>query len=158
MIIPVVLAGGSGTRLWPLSRKLYPKQLLRLTNQYTMLQNTLMRLKDAAGMADPIVICNEQHRYLVSGQLADIGIRPAAVYLEPMGKNTAPAVAVAALKARAIDPQALIMILPADHLIRDTRKFHDAIETAAAEAEKGALITFGVVPDRPETEIGRAHV
>ena len=154
MIIPVILAGGSGTRLWPLSRKLYPKQLLKLTNQYTMLQNTLLRLKDAADMAEPIVICNVQHRYLVSEQLADMGIRPAALYLEPMGKNTAPAVAVAAVKARSIDPQALIMILPADHLIRDTRKFHDAIQAAAAEAEKGALITFGVVPDRPETGYG----
>ncbi len=154
MIIPVVLAGGSGTRLWPLSRKLCPKQLLKLTGDHTMLQNTLLRIKDAEGMADPIVICNEQHRYIVAEQLEAIGVRPAAVFLEPMGKNTAPAVAVAALKARAIDPKALIMVLPADHLISDQLEFYNAIKTAQAHAEKGALITFGVVPDKPETGYG----
>ena len=154
MIIPVILAGGSGTRLWPLSRQLYPKQMLKLTNAYTMFQNTVLRVEDVQGMAAPIVICNEKHRVIVDEQLKAIGTSPSAVFLEPMGRNTAPAVATAALKALAIDPEALIMILPADHLINDLGRFHEAIAAGAAYAANRSLITFGVIPDRPETGYG----
>lgn len=154
MIIPVILAGGSGTRLWPLSRQLHPKQMLKLTNRYTMLQNTLLRIKDVRDMVAPIVICNEKHRLLVAGQLKEIGVFPSAIFLEPVGRNTAPAVAVAALKAMSIDPDALIMILPADHLINDLAKFHNAIGAGGDYATAGSLITFGVIPDKPETGYG----
>ncbi|MFP4226841.1 MAG: mannose-1-phosphate guanylyltransferase/mannose-6-phosphate isomerase [Desulfobacterales bacterium] len=154
MIIPVILAGGSGTRLWPLSRKLYPKQMLKLTNEYTMFQNTLLRIQGVRDMAAPIVICNETHRLIVAEQLKSIGIAPSAVFLEPMGRNTAPAVAIAALKALAIDSEALIMILPADHLINNPDKFRQAIFAGADYAENGSLITFGVIPDKPETGYG----
>lgn len=154
MIVPVVLAGGSGTRLWPLSRQLFPKQLLKLTNSYTMLQNTILRLSGAGDMAQPILICNEKHRLDVSAQLSEIGIAPSAVFLEPVGRNTAPAVAVAALEAIAMDPEALILILPADHLISDREKFHEIVNAGAALAARGFLITFGVVPDKPETGYG----
>ena len=154
MIIPVILAGGSGTRLWPLSRKLYPKQMLKLTNEYTMFQNTLLRIQDVRDMAAPIVICNETHRLIVAEQLKAIGIEPSAIFLEPMGRNTAPAVAIGALKAIAIDSEALIMILPADHLINDPDKFRQAIAAGVDYAENGSLITFGVIPDKPETGYG----
>jgi mannose-1-phosphate guanylyltransferase/mannose-6-phosphate isomerase len=154
LIIPVILAGGSGTRLWPLSRKLLPKQLLALTGEQTMLQYTLMRIRGVSGMEEPVVICNEVHRHLIQEQLGAIDVRPAAVFLEPMGKNTAPAVAVAALKARAISEDAMILVLPADHLIARKSAFYSAIETASRHAEMGALTTFGVVPDRPETGYG----
>ncbi len=154
MIIPVILAGGSGTRLWPLSRQLYPKQMLKLTNDYTMFQNTLLRIQDVQGMAAPIVICNEKHRLIVAEQLKAIGISPSAIFLEPVGRNTAPAVAIAALKAISIDPEALIMILPADHLINDLGKFHQAIAAGADYAANGSLMTFGVIPDKPETGYG----
>ncbi len=154
MIVPVVLAGGSGTRLWPLSRQLYPKQLLRLTNSYTMLQNTILRLSGADDLAQPILICNEKHRLDVSAQVSEIGIVPSAVFLEPVGRNTAPAVAVAALQAVSMDPGALILILPADHLISDREKFHEILKAGADLAARGSLITFGIVPDKPETGYG----
>lgn len=154
MIIPVILAGGSGTRLWPLSRQLHPKQMLKLTNEYTMLQNTVLRIKDAGDMSAPIVICNQKHRVIVADQLNAIGIEPSAMLLEPVGRNTAPAVAVAALKGAAIDPNVLIMILPADHLINDLSKFHNAIAAGAEYAAAGSLVTFGVIPDKPETGYG----
>ncbi|MBS3757262.1 MAG: mannose-1-phosphate guanylyltransferase/mannose-6-phosphate isomerase [Desulfobacterales bacterium] len=154
MIIPVILAGGSGTRLWPLSRRLYPKQMLKLTNNRTMLQNTLLRINGVKDMAPPMVICNEKHRLIVAEQLKGIGVLPSAIFLEPVGRNTAPAVAVASLKAASIDPGALIMILPADHLINDVAKFHQAIGAGADYAAAGSLITFGVIPDKPETGYG----
>lgn len=154
MIVPVVLAGGSGTRLWPLSRQLYPKQLLKLTNSNTMLQNTILRLSGAADLAQPVLICNEKHRLDVTAQVGEIGITPSAVFLEPVGRNTAPAVAVAALQAVSMDPDALILILPADHLISDREKFHEILKAGAGLAARGALITFGIVPDKPETGYG----
>jgi len=154
LIIPVVLAGGSGTRLWPLSRQLHPKQLLKLTNSYTMLQNTLLRAAGADDMAQPILICNEKHQFLVTGQVGEIGVAPSAVFLEPVGRNTAPAVAVAALHAISIDPEALILILPADHLINERKTFHETVKAGASLAARGSLITFGVVPDKPETGYG----
>ena len=154
MIIPVILAGGSGTRLWPLSRKLYPKQLIKLTDDYTMLQNTLLRLADFDGMAEPIIICNESHRFIVAEQLREIKIKPAGIFLEPVGRNTAPAVSVSAIKAIGMDADALILILPADHLIGDIPTFHDTLRTGEHFANQGDLITFGIVPDRPETGYG----
>nr|MDA3898577.1 mannose-1-phosphate guanylyltransferase/mannose-6-phosphate isomerase [Desulfobacteraceae bacterium] len=152
--IPVVMAGGSGTRLWPMSRKLYPKQLLNLTGNHTMIQNTLLRLVDFEKMAPPVIIGSEKHRVIVDQQLAEVNIRPSEIYLEPVGRNTAPAVAVAALKAVAMDPESLILVLPADHLIGDVPKFHEALRIAERFAEKGFLVTFGIVPDRPETGYG----
>ncbi|MFO7837977.1 MAG: mannose-1-phosphate guanylyltransferase/mannose-6-phosphate isomerase [Desulfosalsimonadaceae bacterium] len=154
MIIPVILAGGSGTRLWPLSRKLYPKQLLRLTNSYTMLQNTLLRVKDAEDAADPVIICNQEQGVMVMDQVKEIGITPSAAFLEPVGRNTAPALVVAAMHAASVSPDALILVLPADHLIGSQENFLAAVSAGAEHAAEGSLITFGVVPDRPETGYG----
>lgn len=154
MIIPVILAGGSGTRLWPLSREQHPKQLLPLVDSRTMLQNTVLRLAGLENVSPPLVICNEKHRYMVTSQLRGIGRTPSALVLEPMGRNTAPAVAVAALKADAIAPDALMLVLPADHLIQHATVFHEAVQTGAALARSGYLVTFGIVPNRPETGYG----
>ena len=154
MIIPVVLAGGSGTRLWPMSREFYPKQLLNLTGEHTMIQHTLLRLNDFEKMAPPILIGNEKQRFIVDQQLAEVNIRPSEIFLEPVGRNTAPAVTIAALKAMTMDPEALILVLPADHLIGDVPKFHKALRFAERFAEQGFLVTFGIVPDRPETGYG----
>ena len=150
MVIPVVLSGGSGTRLWPLSRELYPKQLLPLVGERTMLQETVQRL---AGLetASPIVVCNEAHRFLVAEQLRQLGVQPQAIILEPAGRNTAPAIALAALKAPA---DALLLVLPADHVIRDVKAFHAAIQAALPAARAGKLVTFGIVPGSPETGYG----
>ncbi len=157
MIVPVILSGGSGTRLWPLSRQLYPKQLLPLVGKDTMLQATLKRLEGIAGLAAPIVVCNEEHRFLVAEQLRQIGAQPEAILLEPAGRNTAPAVALAAastLQAREQGDDPVLLVLPADHVIRDTEAFHAAVATGAKLAAEGKLVTFGVVPDRPETGYG----
>src|SRR5271157_620903 len=118
-LIPVILSGGAGTRLWPLSRELYPKQLLALVGKRTMLQDTAARLAGIAGSAAPIIVCNEAHRFSVAEQLRAIAIQPSGILLEPVGRNTAPAVALAALKALTIDPEATLTVAPADHVIRD---------------------------------------
>jgi mannose-1-phosphate guanylyltransferase/mannose-6-phosphate isomerase len=157
MIVPVILSGGSGTRLWPLSRELYPKQLLPLVGEDTMLQATLTRLQGIDGLADPIVVCNEAHRFLVAEQLRQIGVKPAAILLEPVGRNTAPAVALAAataLQEREQGADPVLLVLPADHVIRDPDTFRGAVATGAKLAQEGKLVTFGVVPDRPETGYG----
>lgn len=154
MIIPVILAGGSGTRLWPLSRKLYPKQLLPLLDRNTLVQNTLARLQGLDAMAEPVIICNEEHRFIIAEQMRAMGVNPSAIILEPVGRNTAPAVAVAALSVLASDPDAVLLVLPADHLIADPAGFHDAVREAAAHAGKGHLVTFGIVPTAPETGYG----
>ncbi|HEV2442272.1 MAG TPA: mannose-1-phosphate guanylyltransferase/mannose-6-phosphate isomerase [Steroidobacteraceae bacterium] len=158
MLTPVILSGGAGTRLWPLSRELYPKQLLALTGERTMIQQTALRLEGLAAGA-PVVVCNEAHRFLVAEQLRQLGIEPQAVVLEPMGRNTAPAIALAAhaaLKAvgpnRAGDP--LLLVLPADHVIRDVPAFHKAVHAALGAAQQGQLVTFGIVPTAPETGYG----
>ncbi len=158
MIVPVILAGGSGTRLWPLSRQLYPKQLLSLTDEQTMLQQTLMRVIDVEEVTEPLVICNETYRYIISEQLRQSGVRPESLILEPVGRNTAPAVAVAALRAEKLDPEAMILVLPADHLIQDIAIFHQALHTAARYAAKGDLVTFGVIPTSPETGYGYIRI
>jgi mannose-1-phosphate guanylyltransferase/mannose-6-phosphate isomerase len=154
MLIPVVLSGGSGTRLWPLSRELYPKQLLPLVGEFTMLQETVRRL---AGLdaGSPLVVCNESHRFLVAEQLRVIAQPACAIVLEPQGRNTAPAIALAAhaaIAASGDDP--LLLVLPADHVIRDTAAFQRAVKVAMEAASAGQFVTFGVVPDAPETGYG----
>jgi mannose-1-phosphate guanylyltransferase / mannose-6-phosphate isomerase len=156
MLVPVILSGGAGTRLWPLSRELYPKQLLPLMGEKTMLQDTALRLSglDASG---PIVVCNDAHRFLVAEQLRLIGLKPRAILLEPFGRNTAPAIALAALaalKTAKKDEDPVLLVLPADHVIRDVAAFQAAATAAVIAAEKGQLVTFGVVPHSPETGYG----
>ena len=153
-VIPVILSGGAGTRLWPLSREMYPKQLLSLTSKQTMLQDTAMRLAAIAGALPPIVVCNEAHRFTVAEQIRALDIQASAILLEPSGRNTAPAVALAALQASSIDPDATLVVAPADHVIRDARKFQQAAEVAVALAQDDKLITFGIVAHAPETGYG----
>ena len=162
MLIPLILSGGSGTRLWPLSRELYPKQLLPLVGDRTMLQETAARVAGIPGVAAPIVVCNESHRFMVAEQLRESEAAPQAILLEPVGRNTAPAVAVAALVAlelnparRAGDPDPTLLVLPADHVIRDVAAFQAAVAAGRAAADAGELVTFGVVPDRAETPATR---
>jgi len=154
LLVPVILSGGAGTRLWPLSREMYPKQLLALTGQRTMLQETAVRLTGIAGAAPPIVVCNEAHRFTVAEQIRALGIQASAILLEPVGRNTAPAVALAALKAQTIDADATLVVAPADHVIRDARTFQAAAEVAAQLAQDGKLVTFGIVAHAPETGYG----
>jgi len=161
MLIPVILSGGSGTRLWPLSRELYPKQLLPLVGKRTMLQETAARVAGLPDLAAPVVVCNESHRFMVAEQLREFGARAQAIILEPVARNTGPAVAVGALvalqRAQAsgkadVDP--VLLVLPADHVIRKVDAFQSAVLTGRAAAEQGKLVTFGVVPDRAETGYG----
>lgn len=150
-MIPVILSGGSGTRLWPLSRGQYPKQFLPLVSERTMLQETVLRLVGLPAMQAPIAVCNEQHRFMLAEQLWEIGSLPSAIILEPMGKNTAPAVALAALTAK---PDDVLLVLPADHVISNTQVFQQAVIEAGTLAEQGFLVTFGIVPTEPQTAYG----
>lgn len=154
MIFPVVLSGGAGSRLWPLSRTLLPKQFLPLVSDKTMLQETLLRLDGIGQLRDPIVVCNNDHRFLAAEQLREIGVKSLAQILEPAGRNTAPAVAVAALCVAATDPDGIMLVLPADHLIRDIAAFHATAAKAAAAANEGHLVTFGILGREPETGYG----
>lgn len=153
MLTPVLLSGGVGSRLWPVSRETHPKQFLPLAGDITMLQETLQR---TAGLnaAAPLVVCNEEHRFMVAEQLRQLKLSASALILEPQGRNTAPAVALAALQAVAQDPDATLLVLPADHLIKDVDAFVRAVEKAQPLAESGRLMTFGVVPTAPETGYG----
>ena len=155
-IVPVILCGGSGTRLWPLSRASYPKQYWSLADrcEETLLQLTMGRLEGLAGLKQPLVICNEDHRFIVAEQLRQIGCEPAAILLEPMGRNTAPAVAVAALQATARGEDPLLLVLAADHVIRDAQCFRTVISAGLPAATAGRLVTFGIVPTAPETGYG----
>jgi mannose-1-phosphate guanylyltransferase/mannose-1-phosphate guanylyltransferase/mannose-6-phosphate isomerase len=153
-IIPVILAGGSGTRLWPLSRDMFPKQLIPLTSELTMLQNTVHRLSGLDNLSSPIIICNEKNRFMTAEQLRAIDVAAETIILEPVGRNTAPAVAVAALKGLSVDPESVLMVLPADHHIADGARFHEALRTGVALAAKDFLVTFGIVPAAPETGYG----
>lgn len=154
LIHPVVLSGGSGTRLWPLSRALNPKQLLPLLSEKSLLQETVLRVTDTQHFAAPLVIANDEHRFLVGEQLRAIGVSPRALVLESQGRNTAPAIAVAALLLSADDPDALLLVLPSDHAIEHRAAFLVGVERAAAAARAGALVTFGVTPDHAETGYG----
>ncbi len=151
-IFPVILSGGSGTRLWPLSRKHYPKQLLNLTGgEYTMLQETLLRVSH---LDSPIIVCNEDHRFMVAEQCQYVGVRPEAIILEPLARNTAPAIALAALKAYSKCEDAIIAVFPADHVISNQESFEQSLNKAIEAASSGELITFGIVPNSPETGYG----
>ncbi|MDX1604577.1 MAG: mannose-1-phosphate guanylyltransferase/mannose-6-phosphate isomerase, partial [Candidatus Competibacterales bacterium] len=153
-IIPVILSGGSGSRLWPLSRETYPKQFLPLLGERSLLQSTLERVQDLPGAAAPMLVCNQDHRFLAAEQLRSLAVAPQALILEPVGRNTAPAVAVAALQAGRDGADPLLLILPADHVIQDVAGFHHAVSAMTPLAEDGHLLTFGITPDRPETGYG----
>ena len=155
-IIPVILSGGSGTRLWPLSRESYPKQFLALDSRTkkTLLQKTYERLLGLEGLENPIVICNEDHRFIVAEQFREINTDPQAIILEPVGRNTAPAIAVAALQAISLGKDPLLLILAADHLIENIIEFQRVIQSAKVYAKQGRLVTFGIVPTCAETGYG----
>ncbi len=154
---PVLLSGGSGTRLWPLSREAYPKQFLALVGERTMLQETWLRVAPLA-TAPPIVVANEEHRFLAAEQLRLVGVEGAPILLEPVGRNTAPAIAAAAMQALAGGDDALLLVLPSDHVVRDADAFRAAVATARAAAEGGALVIFGIVPESAETGFGYIQI
>lgn len=154
MLYPVILSGGSGSRLWPLSRAALPKQFLPLVSDKTIFQETLLRLQGLSNMAPPLIVCNNEHRFLAAEQLRAIDTQPLAIMLEPFGRNTAPAVAAAAFAAQANDADALLLVLPADHLIQDIAGFHNAIQSAVVLAQQGKLVTFGIAPNEPATGFG----
>lgn len=156
MLLPVIMAGGSGSRLWPLSRTLYPKQFLSIISKATMLQETVKRL-DGIDHQAPLFICNEEHRFIVAEQLRLGGLDNSGIILEPVGRNTAPAIALAALKALADGDDPLLLVLAADHVIQNTEAFLASIQHAIVEAEQGSLVTFGIVPLKPETGYGYIH-
>ena len=155
-LIPVILCGGTGTRLWPLSRASYPKQYWPLggSGDETLLQQTQQRLEGIEALGAPLLICNDDHRFIVAEQMRQIGVEPGAILLEPMGRNTAPAVAVAALQATARGEDPLLLVMAADHVIRDAAHFRTAVEAGRSAAEAGRLVTFGIVPTAPETGYG----
>ena len=145
-IIPVILSGGSGTRLWPLSRKDYPKQYLSLAGNNTMLQETILRLKNLDNLSDPIIVCNVNHRFLVAEQCQHIGVKNPIILLEPTGRNTAPAITAAALQSLEGVGDGVLLVLSADHVIQDVKAFHESVNIASVQADKGKLVTFGIVP------------
>ncbi|MGE4581147.1 MAG: mannose-1-phosphate guanylyltransferase/mannose-6-phosphate isomerase [Synechococcus sp.] len=155
-LIPVILCRGTGTRLWPLSRASYPKQYWPLSGEgdATLLQQTQQRLQGLSGLESPLLICNEDHRFIVAEQMRQIDVMPSAILLEPMGRNTAPAVTVAALQATASGEDPLLLVLAADHMIRDAAGFRQAVASGRGAAEAGRLVTFGIVPTAPETGYG----
>lgn len=153
-IIPVILSGGSGSRLWPLSRAMRPKQFLGVTEQQTLFQLTLARVQQLDGALSPIIVANHEHRFLAAEQARVLGVDPTAILLEPTGRNTAPAIAVAALQARANNTDPLILVMPSDHIIQDIAAFNTAVALARDAASDGLLVTFGIVPDRAETGYG----
>ena len=155
-IIPVILCGGTGSRLWPLSRKSYPKQFLSISSvsSQSLLQNTYERIKNLKGLKEPILICNEEHRFIVAEQMREINIKPRSILLEPFGRNTAPAVTLAALISKEFEKDAQLLILSSDHIIEDEKQFLKVINAGIKYANEGRLVTFGVIPDEPSTGYG----
>lgn len=153
-LIPVILSGGSGTRLWPLSRKHRPKQFLPVVDEFTLFQSTILRLQGITELEAPVVVCNEEHRFMVAEQLRECDLPHQGILLEPIGRNTAPAIALAAFHICAQHRDANLLVLPADHVIRDTLALHHAIGVAQQAANDGFLVTFGIVPNKPETGYG----
>ena len=153
LIHPVIMSGGAGSRLWPLSRQLYPKQLLPLAGARTMIQETAARVK-GSHFAAPLVVCNQEHRFLIAEQLRELGAQDPTVVLEPVGRNTAPVAAVASLILAEADPAALVLLMPADHVVEDRKSFAQAVEIAAAAAREGAIATFGIKAKGPEIGYG----
>lgn len=153
-ILPVVLSGGVGSRLWPLSRELFPKQLLPLLNGKSLLQNTFQRLLSVPHILSPLVTCNEQHRFIVAEQLGELQVVPSTILLEPFGRNTAPAITLAALRAIEEGGDPILLILPVDHVINHENAFVSAVATALPLADAGQLVTFGVIPTKPDTAYG----
>ncbi|MEG2568208.1 MAG: mannose-1-phosphate guanylyltransferase/mannose-6-phosphate isomerase, partial [Acinetobacter sp.] len=156
MLLPVIMAGGTGSRLWPMSRELYPKQFLRLYGQRSMLQETVLRLDDVDAR-EPVVICNQEHRFLVAEQLRQINKLSHNIILEPVGRNTAPAIALAALSAIENGDDPILLVLAADHIINNKSAFHQAVKSAFKFAMQGRLVTFGIVPTGAETGYGYIH-
>lgn len=154
MLTPLILSGGSGTRLWPVSRRNLPKQFLSLAGSGTLFEQTVRRTRELPGVTAPIVVASEDHRFLAAEQLMEAGAEGVTIILEPMARNTAPAIALGALHAVERDPEAVLLVLPADHLIGDTANFVDAVTRALPTAVAGWLVTFGIRPDRPETGFG----
>ncbi|HSX90081.1 MAG TPA: sugar phosphate nucleotidyltransferase, partial [Pseudomonas sp.] len=152
-MIPVILSGGSGSRLWPLSRKQYPKQFLALTGDDTLFQQTIKRLT-FEGMQAPVLVCNKEHRFIINDQLKAQKLASQALILEPFGRNTAPAVAIAALQLVAQGRDELLLILPADHVLEDQKAFQRALALATLAAERGEMVLFGIPALRPETGYG----
>jgi mannose-1-phosphate guanylyltransferase/mannose-1-phosphate guanylyltransferase/mannose-6-phosphate isomerase len=153
LITPVLLSGGSGTRLWPVSRALHPKQLQPLLGEHTMLQQTALRLASGR-FAPPLIVCNDEHRFTIAAQLQQVGRQPQAIVLEPLGRNTGPAAAVAALLLKEQSPDALMLLAASDHVIDDVASFHRAVDIAASAARQGYLVSIGITPTRPETGYG----
>ena len=154
MITPVILSGGSGTRLWPLSRKLHPKQLLPLLNETSLLQDTINRLQGFKGLEQAVIICNEEYRFMVAEQARMTSIGASAIILEPIGRNTAPAIALAAFNAVQTNEEAVLLVLPSDHDIKNIDDFHAAIDSGLEQALNNHFVTFGIMPDSPETGYG----
>ena len=152
-LVPVVLSGGSGTRLWPLSRKLYPKQFIPIQGNKSLFQSTVERIRSLDNTGNLLVVCNDEHRFMAAEQLRGSGLRDAEIILEPVGRNTAPAITIAAMHASAQDPDACLLILPADHLVEDLSQFQQVV-SSAVQIAADRLVTFGVVPDRAETGFG----
>jgi mannose-1-phosphate guanylyltransferase/mannose-6-phosphate isomerase len=153
-LYPVILSGGSGSRLWPLSREYFPKPLLPLVSDKTLLQETACRLDGLPDVGDAVYVCNEEHRFLLAEQIAQLGKTPATIILEPAGRNTAPALTLAALYLLKRDPDAMMVVMPADHVMTEPLQFVAAVEQGSEHAEQGALVTFGIVPESPETGYG----
>jgi len=153
-LYPVILSGGSGTRLWPLSREHFPKPLMPLMSDKTLLQETASRLDAVHDQDDAVYVCNEEHRFLLAEQVSLLGKQPSTIILEPEGRNTAPALTLAALYLVKRDPQALMIVMPADHVMTEPQAFVEAVGHGRTHAEQGALVTFGIVADRPETGYG----
>ncbi len=155
-ILPVILSGGKGTRLWPMSRASLPKQYLNLDNdsEYSLLQDTFLRLKGLKDLINPLVICNEEHRFIVAEQFRSINIKPWSILLEPFGRNTAPAIALAALICKAEEFDPFLLILSSDHKIKNKKNFQESINKGLAYANKGQIVTFGIKPDSANSGYG----